>query len=124
MAMSTPSATMKAGMVVSSIETPAGDSSGTGDALGGGLPRARVERQQVRQRLRVGRQHGLQSCSVYIVDLVEADAAVQEGGDRLLVGRVQHRGRARRRAQRVPGQLQAGKAVAVAAAVQRLERHV
>ncbi len=48
---------------------------------------------------------GLDGAGVDAVNLVEADGSGEEGGDRLLVGRVQHRGAAvRRRAARpTPG---------------------
>src|SRR3954462_7407080 len=119
--MSRPRATMKAttvSMVVTPSESQLPDR-GFRLAAGG-----RIQRQQVLQGLRLGGNEPSQSCKVYRVDLVEADAALQERRHRHLVGRVEHRGGSGRRGQRVPGELQARKALAVAAAVQGFEAHV
>ncbi len=53
----------------------------------------------------------MQSFKIDMVNLIEPDAFVQKSGDSDLIGRVQHGAGARRRTQRVPRELQAGKAV-------------
>eukprot|EP01136_Pigoraptor_vietnamica_P026049 Opistho-1_new@80667 len=68
-----------------------------------------VDGQQIGQIVRLGGAQRLQSCMVDRVDLVEAQPLVQKGGHGHLVGSVEHRSRAGRARQRLPGQAQAGK---------------